>query len=130
MAAPEHVVFVMKQEFGDSGGSAADQSPYPRPIEVGEDAPAVRGFFLQASGATRATHDELVYITRDVSNNMIFRDDVVQEEIPLSAFLRVVPTEVGQVLYSADGSTFSVAMPITSSDGWLANKDGELLIEG
>jgi hypothetical protein len=40
------------------------------------------------------------------------------------------PTQVGQVLFCNDGSTFEVALPLTSTDGWLVNDDGTLLIVG
>ena len=39
-------------------------------------------------------------------------------------------TQVGDVLYSKDGATFTVEKPIVSIDGWLANADDELLVEG
>jgi len=37
-------------------------------------------------------------------------------------------TQVGQVLFSADGTSFTVEVPITSCDGWLVNDDGVLLV--
>jgi hypothetical protein len=41
------------------------------------------------------------------------------------------PTEVGQLLASLDGTTWSLIVPLVSPpDGWLANDDGELLYEG
>ena len=39
-------------------------------------------------------------------------------------------TEEGQVLFSKDGLVFTVEQPIVSSDGWLANDDDKLLVEG
>lgn len=39
-------------------------------------------------------------------------------------------TDEGQVLYSLNGSTFTVQQPLVSSDGWLTNNEGILLIVG
>lgn len=39
-------------------------------------------------------------------------------------------TAVGQVLFSVDGSTFTVQQPLTSQQGWLVNNDGILLVSG
>lgn len=38
--------------------------------------------------------------------------------------------QLGQVLYSIDGSTFSVQLPLTSRHGWLVNDDGEHIVVG
>jgi hypothetical protein len=38
-----------------------------------------------------------------------------------------VPTEVGQVLFSRDGSSFELTQPIVGRRGWLTNRRGELL---
>lgn len=40
-------------------------------------------------------------------------------------------TEVGQVLYSLDGSTFTAQSPVTSAEGgWLVNDGGLLIVRG
>ncbi len=39
-------------------------------------------------------------------------------------------TDEGQVLYSLDGLTFTAQQPLVSSDGWLTNDDGILLVVG
>lgn len=39
-------------------------------------------------------------------------------------------TAEGQVLFAADGSSFTVETPLTSSAGWLLNEDGVLLVVG
>jgi hypothetical protein len=39
-------------------------------------------------------------------------------------------TQVGQILFSKDGSTFTVELPITTSGGWLVNNEGTLLVVG
>lgn len=38
--------------------------------------------------------------------------------------------QVGQVLYSTNGITFSSELPLTSSEGWLVNGEGILLVVG
>lgn len=36
----------------------------------------------------------------------------------------------GDVLFSLDGSTFTAQKPIVGTDCWLADDDGELIVEG
>lgn len=85
MAAPSHLVHLQKNEYAATGGDAADESAYNEPLEIGEDAPAVQGFFLQAPGST--TPDKKVWVSRDASGNMIFWDDVDQTERTLTDLL-------------------------------------------
>lgn len=42
----------------------------------------------------------------------------------------VPATQVGQVLYSVDGATFTAEVAITSRNGWLVNNSGLLLVQG
>lgn len=39
-------------------------------------------------------------------------------------------SQIGQILFSIDGSSFTAQLPVTSQEGWLANDDGILLISG
>lgn len=39
-------------------------------------------------------------------------------------------SDVGQILFSVDGSTFEVRLPITTDEGWLVNDEGHLLVVG
>ena len=39
-------------------------------------------------------------------------------------------TQVGEVLYSVDGATFTVALPITGDGGWLVNDSGIDIVYG
>lgn len=41
-----------------------------------------------------------------------------------------VPDQVGQIIYSVDGATFTVEQPLTSDAGWLVNDEGHLLVVG
>jgi hypothetical protein len=41
-----------------------------------------------------------------------------------------LPTQVGQVLFSTNGLTFTAELPITSDHGWLVNNDGILIVNG
>ena len=52
---------------------------------------------------------------------------------PPGVAVNVLPdaTEIGQVVMSLDGSTWSATLPVVSgADGWLSNADGALLVEG
>lgn len=39
-----------------------------------------------------------------------------------------IPTQIGQILYSIDGTSFTVQLPLTGPGGWLINDDGILLV--
>ena len=70
-------VQLLKQEWSSLGGDAADESPYPEPIEAQEDAIEAAGVFLQ-DGSNR---DEAVLVARN-GDDMTFRD--VNNPTPLS----------------------------------------------
>jgi hypothetical protein len=40
------------------------------------------------------------------------------------------PTEIGQVIYTTDGATWSAELPLTGPYGWLVNDDGILIVVG
>ena len=40
------------------------------------------------------------------------------------------PTQKGQVLFSVDGASFTIELPLTSPDGWLVNEAGLLIVVG
>lgn len=39
-------------------------------------------------------------------------------------------TQIGQILFSVDGSSFTAQLPITSEDGWLVNDNDILIVSG
>ena len=68
-------VQVMKRESADLGGSAADDSAYPLPIRPQQDAIEVAGVYVQSA----TERDELVYLKRDSSGNLLLKDKVTSE---------------------------------------------------
>lgn len=70
-------VQVTKQEWGSLGGNAADESPYPEPIEPQEDAIEAAGLYVQDA----ANRDEAVLIARN-GDDMTFKD--VNNPTPLT----------------------------------------------
>ena len=48
----------------------------------------------------------------------------------VKSLTRAAATQVGQVLFSVDGSTFVAELPITGPQGWLVNNDGILIVNG
>jgi hypothetical protein len=55
----------------------------------------------------------------------LIQADLTDVEANLSA------TQVGQVLFSVDGSTFTKEMPLTSDyGGWISNDDGIMVVMG
>ena len=77
MAAPEDRVQILKNESSATGGTEEDIRATQ--LDPNEDAPEVRGIFLQKTSG----RDELVYITRDASDNLILRDEADQVEYKL-----------------------------------------------
>jgi hypothetical protein len=77
--------------------------------------------YHHAAGATRVGVDStaLAYSTANTLQEVL--EDITS---PPPA------TQVGDHLVSLDGATFTVVHPVTSGHGWLANCDGDLLIEG
>jgi len=71
MTAPADRVYVLKREATSHGGDDADEVEYPSLIDPSEDAIVAQGIFIQPPGGPE---DEDVYLTRDSSGNMIFRD--------------------------------------------------------
>lgn len=80
MGAPEDRVRLLKNESPSTGGTQ-DDAGFPSQLRPNQDAPSVRGLFLQKyDGGTTPVEDEEVYFTRDASGNMVFRDPVVGAE--------------------------------------------------
>ena len=77
--------------------------------------------FRYASGASR--------IGLDPTNLAYTAATTVQAALEAVPFIPP-PVQVGDLLTSLDGATFAMVHPIVSLDGWLANNDAELLIEG
>lgn len=63
-------VQVLKQESAAGGGSADDERPWPVPIQSQEDAVEAAGYYVQSA----TERDELVYLKRDSSGNLLFKD--------------------------------------------------------
>lgn len=75
-------VQVIKQEWASLGGDAADEAPFPVPINPEEDAPEVAGVYFQAP----SLRDENVLIDR-LGNAMRLRDVDNPTPIELSDFV-------------------------------------------
>lgn len=78
MAAPEDRVQLLKNESSSSGGT--EEHFVPAQLNPNEDAADLRGLFLQWITGS----DENVYITRDGSGNIIFRDQTDGTEYTLN----------------------------------------------
>jgi hypothetical protein len=85
MAAPQDRVQLLKLEDPSRGGGAADEEDgFPTGLNPNEDAPSVRGIFIQGTSGL----DELVYLTRDPdTGDMLFRDVVTGAEHTLTELL-------------------------------------------
>lgn len=87
MGAPEDRVRLIKNESPSTGGTQ-DDIGFPSQLNPNQDAPSIRGFFLQKSKVDfPIEEDELVYVVRDAGGNLVFRDNVDQTERTLSNLL-------------------------------------------
>lgn len=80
------------------------------------------GYFIHPAGALKVGVD---------NTNLSFTNkNTVQEALEdLDGYLNAIPPNgVGQVLFAISPTKFSVAMPVTSNQGWLINDDGILLV--
>lgn len=120
-------VQVIKRETAALGGDAADEAPWDAPIEPQEDAIETAGVYLQDA----SNRDETTLIARD-GDDMVFRDGNNPSDVTLTELLAVLPAaaQIGQVLFSANGSTFTAQLPLTSRHGWLVANDGIHIVVG
>lgn len=116
MTKPIDRVQILKQESTALGGDDADIDQFyvNMPLDPLEDAPEVRGVFIQpASGIS----DEQVYVTRDGSGNMIFCDVANPTEVRL---LDLGSGNPGKLIFNSDGgliynSSGDVMLKVASS---------------
>lgn len=84
MGAPADRVRPLKNESPTTGGTQDDQG-FPTQVNPNQDALSTQGVVIQKPKASGPIEeDELVYIGRDASGNMIFRDAVVGTEKTLT----------------------------------------------
>lgn len=65
---------------------------------------------------------------------VVVSDDCELEELQpgdsISGGALPAATQVGQVLFSIDGSSFTVELPVTNPFGWIVNDEGILIVNG
>lgn len=120
-------VQVIKIESPGLGGTELDEEYTP--IEPREDAVEAAGVYLQDA----SNRDETTLITRD-GDDMTFQDgnNPVAQTLTqiLSGGSLPSASAAGQVLISLDGATFTIAIPVIGNACWLADGNGELIVEG
>lgn len=77
--------------------------------------------FLHPAGALRVGFNSLTV-------NFTNADNVQEALEDLDGYLPGFPNGVGQLLFAIAPNKFSVAMPVTSNQGWLINDQGILLV--
>lgn len=99
-------------------------------LDPKEDHVEARGLFVQND----TSDDEVVLITRDASSpdNMTFKDGVQTTPLTLTQLASgALPpaTEVGQFLFSYNGSTFEIVKPLVSDCGFtITDDDGHMVV--
>lgn len=84
------------------------------------------GNLYHPSGATKVGFDP-----RNTSSTSATNVQEAIEDLDAAigdGYVNVSAQCVGQVFFSVDGSTFEPALPITSSQGWLVNDQGILIV--
>jgi len=121
-------VQVAKFESPGKGGTEED-FPAPGEIDPTEDAISARGMYCQVEGGPV---DEDVWVARDGDDLKLMDKNTGPHTLTQLASGGSLPSasQVGEVLYSKDGSTFTVELPVTSDYGWLVNNDGIHIIVG
>ena len=93
-------------------------------VEAISDAGAGTVNFIHPAAATRVGVDPTPLTFTSATDLQQVLVDILPSLLPAAL-------QLGDHLVSKDGSTFSVVQPIVAADeGWLANADAELLIEG
>jgi len=78
------------------------------------------------AGATKVGFDPSNTNSTDATNVQDAIEDL--DAAIADGYVNVAAECVGQVFFSVDGQTFEPALPITSSQGWLVNDQGILLV--
>jgi hypothetical protein len=80
---------------------------------------------------TTPKHGTLTYVSDEDEPYKQVNDSFPWSWVILSAGGSLPPaTQVGEVLYTVNGTTFSVQHPLTGLAGWLVNDEGLLLVVG
>jgi len=82
-------------------------------------------FFTDQTSEGAPTEEGLV---RRVSDDLVAFIDGQAKSLTAGGGAMPPATEIGQVLFSEDGATFTAETPLTSCEGWLVNNDGILLV--
>jgi hypothetical protein len=97
-----------------------------RVIEVILDSAGGSADFYHPAGATRVGFDPRNTSSTSATNVQQAIEDL--DTAISDGYVNVAAECVGQVFFSVDGSTFQPALPITSSQGWLVNDQGILIV--
>jgi len=112
MAAPTDRVYVLKRETSTRGGTDADEAEYPTIIDPTEDGLVAQGLFLQPPGGPE---DENVYLARDSSGNMFFRDSDHGAEFAFGKFLKEYGSALSASQSDTTATTFQQKLRLTAT---------------
>jgi hypothetical protein len=99
-------------------------------FSVNEDIPDSTGgtiYYMHPAGALKVGFDSSNTINTSADNVQKAIEDL-DAAIPEDGYVDIDAQCIGQVLYSVNGSNFQAALPITSSQGWLVNNQGLLIV--
>jgi len=90
------------------------------------------GVVVRESGGKLLVEDNASTLTQAQGADPVALQDFVTKSYGDANYAggSVPATSVGQVLYSINGSTFTAQQPLTSSNGWMVNSNGILLVTG
>lgn len=117
----------LKFESPDTGGTETDD--FPTSVDRNEDFVDCRGVTVQDD----SSDDDLVRVSRD-GDNLTFLDksNTVKTLTDLTTGGSLpAASQVGQVIFSVNGDSFTVEQPLTEYGcGWMINDFGEQMVTG
>lgn len=121
MGAPEDRVRLLKNESPGTGGSQ-DDIGFPTQLHPNQDAPSVRGLFIQPYNAgPDPVEDEKVYVTRDAAGNLIFKDDLNAAELTLA---ELAASAGGGITETQHEALDTLAHMLTETHNVVVTRDG------
>ncbi len=117
----------LKLESPDSGGTETDD--FPTSVDKNEDFLDCRGVTIQDD----SSDDDDVRMSRDGDNlTFVDKSNTVKTLTDLTTGGSLPSaSQVGQILFSVNGTSFTVEQPLVEyGGGWLMNDFGEQLVTG
>jgi hypothetical protein len=98
------------------------------------------GFVFNEEGTVKKLHEKVLvsptdttpgYLSDKVVGASIINSGAYEQIVIIASGSALSASQLGQVMFSADGVTFAPHMPVTTLDtGWMVQNDGILIVVG